>query len=171
MNSKANPDTKAGDETKPVLSQEEYKHKRLVINITWIICLLVLAIIGLSSIICCGYITNADTIKIFIEYSATLLSITLSIFAIAFTYTSNNSMQHQFDKIDNAARVIVESSNSLQRTERELTGSIGQLHERITRIEADVNFIKGNIPNSIPKNIPIIEPTKQNLVNIQPPTH
>ena len=79
-------------------------------------------------------------------------------------------MQHQFDKIDNASRVILESSHLLQTTERELTGSISLLHERMTRIGTDVKFIKGNIPNNLPKNPPDIQPTKQNLVNSKPPT-
>ena len=170
MNSKANPNDKTGEPKKPVLSEKEYQHKRFTINITWIICLMGIAILALLSVICCDLKTDAESIKVFIEYSATLLSITLSIFAIAFTYTSNNSMQHQFDKIDNASRVILESSHSLQTTERELTGSISLLHERMTRIGTDVNFIKGNIPNNLPKNTPDIQPTKQNLVNSQPPT-
>ena len=165
MNMEAKINDKNWDTTNSVLTQKEYKHKRFVINITWIVCLLVCIVLILLAEIFCKIITNADTIKVFIEYAATLLSITLSIFAIAFTYTSNNSMQHQFDKIDNSSRVILESSTSLQSTERELTKSISTLDERITRIETNVNFIKGNIPNEIPKNTGMTETTTQNFVN------
>lgn len=165
MNSKGNPNDQIEDSNKPILSEKEYQHKRLVTNITWIICLLVIVIISLISEIFCKILTNADTLKVFIEYSATLLSITLSIFAIAFTYTSNNSVQHQFDKIDNASRIILESSQSLQATERDLTGSLGKLHDRIKQMEADIDFIKGNIPNIIPPSIPDLEKTKQNLIS------
>lgn len=95
-------------------------HRVMITNITWIISILVLIIIALGSVILCKFIPKAETIKIFIEYAATLLSITLSIFAIAFTYTSNNSVQRQFDKIDTASDVIKTSSQSLQTSEKKL---------------------------------------------------
>lgn len=108
--------------------------------------------------------TNANTIKVFIDYAATLLSITLSIFAIAFTYTSNNSTQRQFDKIDYASMKIVDSATNLNKSEQEISSSIKIIHERILSIENDMGFIKNNIPNVIIESKPTLAPNVSNQI-------
>lgn len=117
-------------------------------NIVWTIIILSLIIIALFVFILSKRVLCANQIKIFIEYAATLLSITLSIFAIAFTYTSNNTIQRQFDKIDYASRKIIESSNSLYKSEDEITKHIKRLLERVEDIKSEVGFIKNKIPDS-----------------------
>ena len=83
-------------------------------NVNWTISIMAIVIIVLLAFIFFKGTINGEVLKSFIEFSATLLSITLSIFAIAFTYTSNNSVQRQFDKIDISARKIGESAASLK---------------------------------------------------------
>lgn len=118
-------------------------------NIVWTIVIHSLVIITLVGFIFSKRIINAESIKSFIDYAATLLSITLSIFAIAFTYTSNNSIQRQFDKIDYASKIIVDSASNLHESERDISKSMIEMHDRILHIENDMGFIKDNIPNVI----------------------
>lgn len=134
-------------------------------HIIWVISILVVIIILLTAGILCNNVCCAESIKVYIEYSATLLSITLSIFAIAFTYTSNNTIQRQFDKIDFASRNIEKSADSLQESEKEISRTIGQVHERMKNIEEVMGYIKDNIPNSLPEQTSDIGSTGQNQIN------
>jgi len=135
-------------------------------NTIWTISILGVLIIGLLAFIFSQRVLNANDIKIFIEYATTLLSITLSIFAIAFTYTSNNSVQRQFDKIDYAARKIVESADSLYKSEEEITNKIRSLQEHIADIKKDMGIIKDNIPNSLSEFKQSVDSTtRTNVIN------
>ena len=69
----------------------------------WIICLMGLAIIALVAFILSERICEANKIMEFISYSTAIVSITLSIFAIQYTYTSNVQIQQQFEKINAVA--------------------------------------------------------------------
>lgn len=133
-------------------------------HVVWTIVILSTIIIMLLGFIMTKRMTNANTIKVFIDYAATLLSITLSIFAIAFTYTSNNSTQRQFDKIDYASMKIVDSATNLNKSEQEISSSIKIIHERILSIENDMGFIKNNIPNVIIESKPTLAPNVSNQI-------
>lgn len=131
--------------------------KQKCTNTVWTICLLSAIIIGLSAFILSDRIVNAESIKRYIDFAATLLSITLSIFAIAFTYTSNNSIQRQFDKIDIASSKIVDSAGLLQESEKEMKGLITELGKSIKHIESDMGSIKEQIPNLLKASKPEIK--------------
>ena len=82
-------------------------------NFWWTIVLLVLIIIILSSIL---YTTRASeekpSILIFMEFSGTLLSIVLSVFAIAYSFTSMNQSSRQWNDVEKATKQI--ESNTTQ---------------------------------------------------------
>lgn len=80
----------------------------------WIISIMVATIIALTSFILSERICNATKIMEFISYSSAILSITLSIFAIQYTYTSNVQIQQQFEKINAVAESIKNASGELR---------------------------------------------------------
>lgn len=133
-------------------------------NTVWVIVLMSFVIVLLLGFIFSERTVNADSIKVFIDYAATLLSITLSIFAIAFTYTSNNSTQRQFDKIDYASMKIVDSANKLHESERDISMSMKLVHEKILNIEKDMALIKDKIPNIISASAPEVDSSKSNKI-------
>lgn len=75
---------------------------------------MVATIIALTSFILSERICNATKIMEFISYSSAILSITLSIFAIQYTYTSNVQIQQQFEKINAVAESIKNASGELR---------------------------------------------------------
>lgn len=71
----------------------------------------------------------------FISYSTAILSITLSIFAIQYTYVSNIQMQQQFEKINSAAQSIYSTSEELNHVVKKLDENIGNILEQLKKID------------------------------------
>lgn len=116
----------------------------------WIVSLLSLSIIGLVAFILTNRMLDDKVIVEYISYASTLLSITLSIFAILYTYTSNVQIQQQFEKINTAATNIREVSSDLNTTNAELKGSLDCLLDRLTGIEQSQSEMRSKLspPNT-----------------------
>lgn len=97
----------------------------------WIISIMAAAIIALVSFILCEKIIGADKIMEFISYSSAILSITLSIFAIQYTYTSNVQIQQQFEKINSIADNIHKTAENLNLTSGKLDENLETILERL----------------------------------------
>lgn len=69
----------------------------------WIISIMALTIIALISFIISRRICCSDELMKYVSVASVILSITLSIFAIQYTYTSNNEIHQQFEKINSVA--------------------------------------------------------------------
>lgn len=89
------------------------------------------AIIALVSFILCEKTIDADKIMEFISYSSAILSITLSIFAIQYTYTSNVQTQQQFEKINSIAHSIHKTAENLNLTSGKLDENLETILERL----------------------------------------
>ncbi len=74
----------------------------------WLVGLLSTIIILLISYIIWGKTSDAQLIINYVSCASVILSITLSVFAILYTYVSNVQIQQQFEKIDSAAISISE---------------------------------------------------------------
>ena len=85
-----------------------------------------------------GKIEDASVLVEYISYAGTLLSITLSIFAIQYTYHSNNRAETQFDKINQAAENIIRASESM-------TIEAGVIKEKLADIETKQNTLNTKI--------------------------
>lgn len=110
----------------------------LSVNTIWTISLLAIIIILLLSYIIWGKIEDASVLVEYISYAGTLLSITLSIFAIQYTYHSNNRAETQFDKINQAAENIIRASESM-------TIEAGVIKEKLDDIETKQNTLNTKI--------------------------
>lgn len=97
----------------------------------WIISIMATTIIALVSFILCEKTIGADKIMEFISYSSAILSITLSIFAIQYTYTSNVQIQQQFEKINSIADNIHKTAKNLNLTSGKLDENLGTILERL----------------------------------------
>lgn len=97
----------------------------------WIISVMGVAIIALVSFILCKQTVGADKIMEFISYSSAILSITLSIFAIQYTYTSNVQIQQQFEKINSIADNIHKTAENLNLTSGKLDENLETILERL----------------------------------------
>lgn len=106
----------------------------------WIISTLLVIIIILLVIIIRGQIVFADEVIGEISSIALLLSIILSILAIAFTYTSNNNVAQQFDKINTAANNINDSSIKV-------ASLIDSISDRLDKLEKKQEFMIEKMDN------------------------
>ena len=114
----------------------------LSVNTIWTISLLAIIIILLLSYIIWGKIEDASVLVEYISYAGTLLSITLSIFAIQYTYHSNNRAETQFDKINQAAENIIRASESM-------TIEAGVIKEKLADIETKQNTLNNPLAELI----------------------
>jgi len=111
------------------------KQTRSSTNTVWIVCLLIMIVIALVSFICSERTIDADKIMNYISFASVILSITLSVFAIMYTYTSNVQIQQQFEKINAAAENIQTASKEVTRTEQKLSSMMGDLMSHIESID------------------------------------
>jgi predicted PurR-regulated permease PerM len=101
----------------------------------WIICTLGIIIIALIAFILSNRVICADKIMEYISYASVILSITLSIFAILYTYTSNVQIQQQFEKINTAANTITSTSSNLTITGEKLNKNLDTILEHLESID------------------------------------
>jgi predicted PurR-regulated permease PerM len=122
----------------------------------WIISILTTTIIALVSFILTKQTANASIIVDYISFASVILSITLSVFAILYTYTSNVQIQQQFEKINSAATSIHETSNKLISTEaklNELLDTISTRLENIDESQREINTHLNNMNNQVDETI------------------
>lgn len=128
----------------------------------WLISLLTLIIIVLVTLV----ITNqvVDNIKLldYIAVCSTLLSITLSIFAIQYTYNSNNEIHRQFEKINSAAEIIKDTSRNLSDTNTLLNNNLEQILDKLENVDQSQQAIANQI-NDITNREPVIQTDVSNL--------
>lgn len=113
----------------------------------WIISIFSITILGLIAFILTERIVCAEKIMIYISYASVILSITLSVFAILYTYTSNVQIQQQFNKINAAAENIQSVSNELTATEKKLNDSLEIILEKLENINQSQQKIYNQFNN------------------------
>lgn len=109
------------------------KHKN--INFWWTIGVLIALIIVLLSILfTTKEIEEKPSILMFLEFSGTLLSVVLSIFAIAYSYTSMIQSNHQWNHVSQATKsietntkLIIENNTNLLALVHEMSTTVHHL--------------------------------------------
>lgn len=120
----------------------------------WIICTLSITIIGLVSFILSDRIACANDIMEYTSYASVILSITLSVFAILYTYTSNVQIQQQFEKINAAANNMIETSDKLTKTGNKLNDNLDSILQHLESIDTsqrEMNTQLNNMNSKIPQ--------------------
>lgn len=127
----------------------------------WLICVLTSIIVALISFIISERVCCSENLMNYISVCSVLLSITLSIFAIQYTYTSNNEIHRQFDKINSVADNIKATSENLAVTNTLLKENLDKIRETLDNFDISqkqivnqISDIKNSVINSsdIPKN-------------------
>ena len=140
----------------------ESESSSTMLHYWWSIILMALTIIALISFILSERIVQAEKVMEYISYASVILSTTLSVFAIMYTYTSNNQIQEQFEKINNAANNITATSEKLTQTGNALKQNLDTIMDGIENIRTDMNVQFNSINNNIlPKDIGITNNIKQ----------
>lgn len=119
----------------------------------WLISLLGLTIIALIAFIITDRIICSAKLMEYVSVCSTVLSITLSIFAIQYTYTSNNEIHQQFEKINSVADNIKGTSENLATTNALLNDNLGQILESLENVGQSQLDIAKQIANLTNKGI------------------
>lgn len=85
----------------------------------------------------------------YISYASVILSITLSVFALLYTYTSNVQIQQQFEKINSAADNITSASERLKTTTGKLDENLGTILQLLESIDIKQQEISKNINTTL----------------------
>ena len=109
----------------------------------WLISILGIAILALIALVISGQVIGSEIIMAYISSFALLLSIDLSVFAILYTYTSNDHIQGQFEKINTAATNINDAS-------KKWTEIATQISERLERVESRQEELSKKFDNNNP---------------------
>ncbi len=111
---------------------------RISCNIKWIIGGLIFIIVALSAHMFTFNQTDSDKLSTYISFASVLLSITLSIFAIMFTYDSNRFMNDKFNHINRAASSIIDVANKLSNTQEKLDNNIEKIISELNEINTSI---------------------------------
>lgn len=122
-------------------------------------------IIALVSYIITDRVICSARLMEYVSVCSVILSITLSIFAIQYTYTSNNEIHQQFEKINSVADSIKSTSSELAGTNAFLNSNLKQILEsleQLKQVQQSMNSTLKNISNpavdteisNLPSNIP-----------------
>lgn len=127
----------------------------------WIMATAVIIICILATWVGQGYVVHGDRIKAFITDAGLLLSITLSIFAIAYTYTSNNNTSRQFEKINSAAELIVDTANRVTEAQVSLNQQMKTILDNVGDIKRDTHNITDAMTKNDNKDFPSFQDLQQ----------
>lgn len=116
-------------------------------NTWWTITLMALIIIALATHILIGVDIAPGRILRYISYGSTLLSITLSVFAILYTFLSNNKIDREFADLNRA-------TNEIKATNELLKGNLEMIIRAVERTNEAVNNIPSRLSNTITGNLP-----------------
>lgn len=105
-------------------------------NLIWVISTLVIIIILLVATILLDRICCAERIVKYMNYTSTLLSIVLSIFAILFSYHSSMKLDQQISSINVAVEVIKATNNQIGQSNQTLVSTLFAMHEKLGHLEA-----------------------------------
>ncbi len=116
----------------------------------WIVGSLVFIIIALVSVIVVFYFCDVCCYKIidFTSVFSVFLSIILSVFAILYTYTSNNEIARQFEKINSSAEAIKHAADDTQSASRKLDGNLNEILNHLVKIHSITDDLKANYGKS-----------------------
>ncbi len=96
----------------------------------WLVTVMSLIIIALLAFILSNRIVCSKIIGTYLSFAGLILSITMSVFAIIYTYVSNVQIQAQFEKIDNAAKHIIDASTKMKETAVDISSGIKDLRNK-----------------------------------------
>lgn len=119
----------------------------------WLISVLGLTIIALIAFIITDRIICSAKLMEYISVCSIVLSITLSIFAIQYTYTSNNEIHQQFEKINSVAENIKGTSENLATTNALLNENLDKILEGLENVGQSQQDIAKQIANLTNKGI------------------
>lgn len=135
-----------------ISKDKEMQYNLFRINCIWTICILAfLLLLAIAFIATCRMVDGSGLSK-YLSFASVLLSVVLSVFAIMFTYTSNASIEHRFNRIDeiskdmeNATKLIDAISKDLESATKLMGSTSDQLNNNIGEILAKIKDVSDKL--------------------------
>lgn len=131
------PDLKQENDNKETNEQEATSGFIKKSTFWWIVSILSALFLGAVTCILVG-LNDTEKVMSYVGAFSVLLSILLSIFAIQYTYHSNNEVYRQFDKINGCAENINGTNQELSATHKKLDNHIDTILTKLDSIQADL---------------------------------
>lgn len=128
--------------------KSELNKSKISPHFWWTFSVLGILVIGLVAYILTYRVMCADILMEYISFASVILSITLSIFAILYTYTSNIEIQRQFDKINSASDRINSASDEINLTSNKLNANMEIILNHLEKIDNNQQDLKETIVNT-----------------------
>ena len=122
---------------------------------------MVAIIIGLVGFIITGRVLCSKELMEYVSVCSIVLSITLSIFAIQYTYNSNNEIHQQFKNINSVADNIKETAKSLADTNAMLNQNMDQILDRLENLNTSQEVMSAQLKDI--KNTQVIKTEVKNF--------
>lgn len=117
-------------------------------NTWWTITLMALIILILATQILIGADTDSGRILRYISYGATLLSITLSVFAILYTFLSNAKIDQEFAQLYRATAEITATNELLKGNVEQIIRAVEKTNDTLGQMPTRIsNTLKGQLPD------------------------
>lgn len=131
---------------KNINNDESKSQKKSFVHFWWVIAVLLFAIILLVALLCTNIHCFEKRIMTYLSFTATLLSIVLSIFAIMYSFYSMQEASRQWSDVTKAVNTINNYTETLSR-------STQQMLEQVIKINRDLGSMqeKMKASNEIPE--------------------
>lgn len=130
-------------------------------NWWWAVSLMMLTIVVLLALLFTTKFENESKIMTFLTFTATILSIVLSIIAVMYSFYSMQDASRKWNNVDKAVSNIKEYTDNINQANR-------QLIEQVISINRNLGSMQGsnNLNNEIPKDS-FSSSTQQKVTNTQ----
>lgn len=122
--------------------EEKLKGRLANNNKNWVICILVLIALILVAVILASRLFDTSNVSLVITFTATILSIVLSLFAILYSFHGIVESSRNLGEIRSAVAEI-------KATEEAIKSIIQMIDRGVSDVNANMNFIGNQIANSI----------------------
>ena len=132
------------DEDEPSNEQIEKnaRNKALIYVALWLMVIVIVCLIG---VIYCNQVIESKTIQKYVEFSATLLSIVLSIFAIFYSYFSALEASRQWGDINTAVRVMERTTSTIETNNETLLATVIAIHGEVSALGSNTQTTDNTI--------------------------
>ncbi|MBR1447674.1 MAG: hypothetical protein IJ588_02865 [Prevotella sp.] len=118
----------------------------------WVICILLLVIVILSALLCTNIQMFEHRIMTFLSFTATLLSIVLSIFAIMYSFYSMKESSQQWNAVKTAVKSIENYTSILSRSTEQMVDQVIMINRDLGSMQEKIST-SSEISNDSPKSI------------------
>ncbi|MBQ8462494.1 MAG: hypothetical protein IJ544_00045 [Prevotella sp.] len=118
----------------------------------WVICSLIVIIVILAALLCTNIQMFEHRIMTFLSFTATLLSIVLSIFAIMYSFYSMKESSQQWNAVKTAVKSIETYTNILSRSTEQMVDQVIKINRDLGSMQEKIN-ISSEITNDSLKPI------------------